>query len=627
LGLVRYVAIFLPKLADFTAVLTPLTTKEARKEFPEWTSHHQIAFKAIKSLVVSCECLTTIDHQAPGDCNIYVTCDASDWRTGATLSFSPSWETAHPVAFDSMQLKGAEKNYPVHKKELLAIIRTLKKWRSDLLGSPIFVYTDHRTLENFDTQRDLCRRQLRWQELMSQYDMQIMYIRGEDNTVADALSRVAPNGFPEEQTDLEPHTLWSSSCAVLRIEADKQILRDIKLGYEQDNFCIRLPNSGMKGITNSNGLWYISSRLVIPHYGNIRENLFQLAHDSLGHFGADKSYGSLRDAYYWPNMRWDLEKSYIPSCIDCQRNKSRTTKPVGPLHPLPVPDVCGDSVAMDFIGPLPPDSGFDMILSITDRLGSDIRIIPTNSTISANELAVLFFDNWYCKNGLPQDIVSDCDKLFVSRFWKALEKLTGVSLKMSTAYHPETDGSSERSNKTINQSIRYHVQRNQKGWVRALPHICFCIMNTINASTNYSPFQLRMGRSPHIIPPIVPSDLPPPLVNTDDATLAANVIEQHNTDVDDVKDALLYVKVSQAHFANSSRGHEDIYIVGDLVMLTMLHRRNKYKKKGEKRVTKFLPRFDGPYKVTKAYPETSSYTLDMLNSPNVFLSYHASELK
>jgi hypothetical protein len=131
---------------------------------------------------------------------VYVTCDASDWRTGAVLSFGPTWAMARPVAFDSMQLKGAERNYPVHKKELLAIIRALKKWRSDLLGMNFYVYTDHRTLENFDTQRDLSRRQLRWQEFLSQYDFAIVYIPGDDNTVADALSRVPPNAFPEEST-------------------------------------------------------------------------------------------------------------------------------------------------------------------------------------------------------------------------------------------------------------------------------------------------------------------------------------------------------------------------------------------------------------------------------------------
>jgi hypothetical protein len=126
---------------------------------------------------------------------------------------------------------------------------------------------------------------------------------------------------------------------------------------------------------------------------------------------------------------------------------------------------------MDFIGPLPLDEGYDCILSMTDRLGSDIRIIPTHLDIMAKDLALLFFNNWYCKIGLPKDIISDHDKLFVSKFWCALHVLTSVKLKLSSAYHPETDGASERSNKTINQCICYHVQRNQKGWVRALPRI------------------------------------------------------------------------------------------------------------------------------------------------------------
>src|ERR1700689_3734382 len=93
LGLVRYVTIFLPRLADLTTKLTPLTTKEAQKNFPEWKAVHQTAFDAIKALVVSRECLTVIDHQTPGDNKIFVTCDASNWRTGTTLSFGPTWET------------------------------------------------------------------------------------------------------------------------------------------------------------------------------------------------------------------------------------------------------------------------------------------------------------------------------------------------------------------------------------------------------------------------------------------------------------------------------------------------------------------------------------------------------
>src|SRR5229473_6657522 len=104
----------------------------------------------------------------------------------------------------------------------------------------------------------------------------------------------------------------------------------------------------------------------------------------MGHFGSTKSYASLKDSYYWPNMRRDLKNSYIPACLDCQRNKSATTRPVGPLHPLKVPDSRCQSIAMDFIGPLPIDNGYDCILTITDHLGSDIRIIPT--TCSRNFL-------------------------------------------------------------------------------------------------------------------------------------------------------------------------------------------------------------------------------------------------
>jgi hypothetical protein len=173
----------------------PLMTKEAKKQFPEWTKEHQDAFEAIKGIIVSRECLTAIEHEKPGDNKIFVTCDASDWRTGTTLSFGPTWELARPVTFDSAQLKLAEKNYPIHKKELLAIVRALQKWRSDLLGGPIFVYTDHRTLENFDSQRKLSWRQLRWQEYLSQYDMMIVYIRGEENTVANALSITSSFGL------------------------------------------------------------------------------------------------------------------------------------------------------------------------------------------------------------------------------------------------------------------------------------------------------------------------------------------------------------------------------------------------------------------------------------------------
>ena len=160
--------------------------------------------------------------------------------------------------------------------------------------------------------------------------------------------------------------------AILMIDSDCEILKKIKAGYLEDDFCIRVANTSMKGWMKINDLWYISDCLLIPRITDIWGNLFRLTHDTLGHFGADKSYASLQDAYYWPNMRCDLEQVYIPSCPDCLRNKSPTMQPPGPLHPLPVPDQHASYIAMDFIGPLPTDEGYNCILMITDRLGADI---------------------------------------------------------------------------------------------------------------------------------------------------------------------------------------------------------------------------------------------------------------
>jgi hypothetical protein len=169
---------------------------------------------------------------------------------------------------------------------------------------------------------------------------------------------------------------------------------------------------------------------------------------------------------------------------------------------------------------------------------------------------VLFFNNWYCENGLPKDIISDQDKLFVSKFWRTLHKLSGVKLKLSSAYHPETDGTSKRSNKTINQCICYHIHRNQKGWVHALPRIRFDIMNSVNASTGFSNFQIRLGLLPHMIPLIILDTVTNPRSNTAEALCAHNFITSVETDVVEAKDNLLQAKVFQTYYANQSQSQK-----------------------------------------------------------------------
>jgi hypothetical protein len=268
LGLVRYVSSFIPKLAEHTSALSDLIMKAADKCFPAWTSSHKSAFEAIKRTLVGRDCLTTIDFEKMPEYKIYITTDASDTCSGAILSFGTSWESARPVAFDSSTFKDAELNYPVHEKELLAVIRALKKWRTDLVGSPFFVFTDHKTLENFGHQKDLSRRQARWMEFLSQYDAHFVYVKGERNSVADSLSRRPTNSTEAEKGATQPYpsslsdeedtlnTIFLTADRTIRplvaalsdnkgqtitttpatflISADKSFLQTLQRGYESN---------------------------------------------------------------------------------------------------------------------------------------------------------------------------------------------------------------------------------------------------------------------------------------------------------------------------------------------------------------------------------------------------------
>ena len=657
LGLVRYLNAFLPRLAVQSNILSRLTTKECDKQFPEWTEQFHNAFLRIKEIVVSRECLTVIDHKKLDVNKIFLTTDASDRATGAVLSFGPTWETARPVAFDSKGLKDAELNYPTHEKELLAILRGIRKWKVDLLGSPFLVYTDHKTLLNFHTQKDMSRRQARWMEELSIYDCKFVYVKGSDNTVADALSRypqvIVSSSNEAESSALHPYTTSEKSShnvlvhpspqnsplatiAALvdtnvphsthtSLNIDDKLVNDILNGYSSDPWCQKLlsASKGMPELTVKDGLWFLGNRLIVPNGCGAREYIFQLTHDTLGHFGFFKSYENIRNSYFWPGMRKDLEEGYIPSCAECLRNKSSTSKPSGPLHPLPIPDERCESVAMDFIGPLPLDNGFDYILTITDRLNSDIRIIPTKSTITAEQLATIFFEFWYCENGLPLNIISDRDKLFISKFWRHLMLLTGVKHKYSSSYHPQSNGASERTNKTVNQCIRFHVERNQTGWAKALPLIRFHIMNSVNKSTGYSPFQLRFGRTPRVLPPLI---APPPKPTSEYIT-ARGIVEEVSANVASARDNLMLAKITQAFHTNSSRSKDVPYKIGDMVMLSTLNRRKEYKTSGELRVAKFMPRYDGPFLVVDTHQEASTVTLDIPNAPNIFPTFHTSHIK
>ena len=194
---------------------------------------------------------------------------------------------------------------------------------------------------------------------------------------------------------------------------------------------------------------------------------------------------------------------------------------------------------------------------------------------------------------------------------------------MSTAYHPESDGASERTNKTVIQAIRFAVERDQKGWVRTLPKVRFDIMNTINASTGFTPFQLRFGKSARILPPITM----PHSQNNSRQQMADDIITQMQPLQLEAQDNLLTAKIQQAGQENSHRQLAFPFAIGDRVVLSTANRRQVYKTGGKSRVAKFMPHFDGPYPIIATNKTHSTVTLALPSQSRLFSVFHTSEVK
>jgi len=337
-------------------------------------------------------------------------------------------------------------------------------------------------------------------------------------------------------------------------------------------------------------------------------------------------------------MQCGLVDGYIPSCVECQQNKAWTSKPPGPLHPLAVPEGCFQSVAMDFIGPLPEDKNFDCIVTFPDCSNANVQILPCWMDMDRNDLEHIFFDNWYCENGCPSEIVLDWDKLFILKFWHSIMRLSGIKHKMSTSYHLQTNGSSEWTNKTVIQCIWYHVDQQQKRWVCSLHKICFDIMNSINVLTGYTSFMLKSSHQLCLIPPLFVPPVPDKDAThvVDDsgaiqldaiAPVMISFMEELHESLADVQDSLFAAKLSQAYQANTSQAIDPSFNVGDKVLLSTEHRWKDYMQSKDGQVAKFMPCFDGPYSITKAFPSLSMYMLGISASFRIHPSFHVSLLQ
>ena len=251
-------------------------------------------------------------------------------------------------------------------------------------------------------------------------------------------------------------------CAL--IATNQTVLDTIKAGYASDDYCLKIATSWMPGTTCVNGLWYIGDHLLIPWIVDIYKNLFHLVYDCLGHFGANKSYATLC-VMFTIGQTWGtiLKKPTFYLVRNANATNPVQLRPLGPCTHLLFLIIGGPQSWW----PLSVLCSLTSILTVswpptTDHLCADIWIIPTWMDISTEDFVALFFNNWFCKNSLLLEIVSDCNKLLISCFW--LTSLCSVKLKMSSSYHQQTDGSSKRSNKTINPSVTMLIVLQKAGY-------------------------------------------------------------------------------------------------------------------------------------------------------------------
>ncbi|GJT56968.1 reverse transcriptase domain-containing protein [Tanacetum coccineum] len=329
--------------------------------------------------------------------------------------------------------------------------------RHYLYGTKCTVFTDHKSLQHILDQKELNMRQRRWLELLADYDCEIRYHPGKANVVADALSR------KERIKPLRVRSL----VMTLHPKLPSQILQAQNEALKEEN----LKAENLRGMDKAfeirpDGTRCIKNRSWLPLFGNLRDLIMHESHKSKYsiHPGSDKMYQDLKKLYWWPNMKAIIAE-YVGKCLTCSRVKAECQKPSGLLVQPEIPMWKWERITMDFVTKLPKTSnGHDTIWVIVDRLTKSAHFIPTRETDSMETLTRLYIKEIVSRHGVPISIISDRDSHFTSRFWQSLQSALGTQLDMSTAYHPETDGQSERTIQTLEDMLRACVIDFGKGW-------------------------------------------------------------------------------------------------------------------------------------------------------------------
>ncbi|KAI3797887.1 hypothetical protein L1987_33151 [Smallanthus sonchifolius] len=415
-------------IQDFSRIALPLT-KLTRKEVKyEWGQTQNNAFEELKARLTQAPVLTLPE----GNEDLVVYTDASGQGLGYVLM-----QRGKVIAYASRQLKIHEVNYPTHDLELAAVVFALKIWRQYLYGVKCTIYSDHKSLKYFFGQKELNMRQRRWLELLKDYDCEILYHPGKANVVADALSR---------REESEP--IQIKACQLI-ITPD--LMSEISKAQDE-------------ALLERN----IRRERIVGQQGNLDTNAYGVR----------------------TSMKNDVTE-YVNKCLTCSLVKAEHQKPCGKMQPLPIPEWKWEEITMDFITKLPRTAkGNYTIWVIVDRLTKSAHFLPIRETSSSERLAEIFIKEIMSRHGMPLSIASDRDTRFMSRFWKKFNEAMGTRLNISTAYHPQTDGQSERTIQTLEDMLRACIIDFSGNWDSHLPLAEFSYNNSYHTTIGMPPFEM-----------------------------------------------------------------------------------------------------------------------------------------